>query len=257
MNMGIRHTLTSIACAAVFSVGTHAMAAPLDLDDMSPADRATFQAEIRAYLLENPEVIMEAIQILEERRQVAAQQADEQIVAQHAKALYEDGFSYVTGNPDGDVTIVEFSDYRCGFCKRAHPMMEELVDRDPNVRVIVKEFPILGPDSVTAGKMALAAMDLEPEKFSELNDRLMTHAGNLTEQAAYRIAGDVGYDIAALKTRAASSEIDDRLQRNYQLGQALGVQGTPAFVIGSEVIRGFLPIEDMLAAIQEARVESN
>ena len=253
----IRRVLKSLTCAAVLLVGSAAVADPTDVQDMSEADRAAFRNEMRAYLLENPEVIMEAIQILEQRRQLAAQQADRDIVLANAQALYQDGFSYVGGNPEGDVTVVEFLDYRCGFCKRAHPMVEELLDRDPNVRLIVKEFPILGPNSVIAGKMALAALDIDPTKYSELNDELMIYQGNLTEQVAYRIAGELGYDIAALKERANSPEIDDRLQRNYQLAQSLGVQGTPAFVVGNEVIRGFLPIEDMLAAVDDARRTTN
>lgn len=256
MTLGLRQTLTSIACAAMLTA-TPAMADPLDLDAMTAEDRAAFRAEMRAYLLENPEVIMEAIQILEQRRQVAEQQADRDIVLAQAQALYEDGFSYVAGNPDGDVTVVEFLDYRCGFCKRAHPMVEELLDRDPNVRLIVKEFPILGPDSVTAGKMAMAALEMDKTKYSDLHDQMMTYRGNLTEQVAYRLAAELGYDVAELKSRAGSEQIDDQLQQTYQLAQALGVQGTPAFIVGTEVIRGFLPIEDMLAAVEEARVQQN
>ncbi|MEM1298970.1 MAG: DsbA family protein [Pseudomonadota bacterium] len=253
----MRKTLMSLLAAAALAAPGISVADPTDLQAMQDADRAAFRAEVRAYLLDNPEVIMEAIQILEQRRAVAAQQADKQLIQTHAAALYDDGFSYVGGNPEGDITVVEFLDYRCGFCKRAHPIVEELLDRDPNVRLIVKEFPILGPASVSAGKIALAALDVDRTKYSELNDALMTYPGNVTEQVAYRIAGDVGYDIAALKTRAAEEEIDDRLQRNYQLAQALGVQGTPAFVVGSEVIRGFLPIDEMLAAVEDARREAN
>ncbi|MEM9139116.1 MAG: thioredoxin domain-containing protein, partial [Pseudomonadota bacterium] len=102
---------------------------------MTDAEREAFRAEVRAYLLENPEVIYEAIQVLEQRRDQEAAQADVGLIAQNTEALFNDGYSFVAGNPDGDVTIVEFLDYQCGFCKRAHPVVEELLDRDPNLRL--------------------------------------------------------------------------------------------------------------------------
>lgn len=218
---------------------------------MAPAEREAFRAEVRAYLLDNPEVIMEAIQILEERRTAASRVSDRQLVADNAAALFDDGHSWVGGNPDGALTLVEFSDYRCGYCKRAHPMIEELLARVPDLRLVIKEFPILGPDSITAGRMALAAIDLDRSRYGALNTALMAHEGNLTEAAAYRIANEVGYDIAALKARAADPAIEARLRANYELANALGLEGTPSFVIGTQILRGFLPLEDMLALVEE------
>ncbi|MGD1922681.1 MAG: DsbA family protein [Paracoccaceae bacterium] len=251
----MRLTLMSLALAATALFPAALPAADLDFQEMSASERAAFRNEVRNYLLENPEVIFEAIQILEQRRNMAAQNADRNLVAAHAEAIFEDGYSFVGGNPDGDVTMVEFLDYRCGFCKRAHPEVQEVLDRDPNVRLIVKEFPILGPDSVAAGRMALAALDVDRSKYEDLSDALMSYNGNLTEQVAYKIASGVGYDIAELKARAGSSEIDDRLQSNFALAQALNLQGTPAFIVGNEVIRGYLPVDELLGAIQDARAE--
>lgn len=245
----------SLALGAVLLVPS--VGATQNVSSMTPEERAAFGAEVRAYLLENPEVIYEAIQILEARREAEAARADQGLVAENADALFNDGFSFVGGNPNGDVTIVEFLDYQCGFCKRAHPVVEELLDRDPNLRLVVKEFPILGPASVTAGRMALAAVDIDPSLFQELNDRLMTHEGQLTEPVVYRIAGSVGYDIATLRAHAESDFISERLQQNYQLAQRLRLEGTPAFVIGQEVIRGYLPVEDMLRVVANARSASN
>ena len=253
----MRLTLTSLLCAGALAFAAPVQADPLDLDSMSEADRAAFGEQVRAYLLENPEVIFEAIQILEARRNQLDTERDRKIVADNADELLNDGFSFIGGNPDGDITLVEFVDYRCGYCKRAHPEISELLDRDPNIRLVVKDFPILGPDSVKAGKMALAAVQVDAEKFKTLSDGLMDYRGNLTEQVAYQIAAESGYDIAELKEVAASGEIDDRLNRNYQLARKLGLEGTPAFVVGTEIIRGYLPLEDMLAAVQEARREMN
>lgn len=240
--------------------GSPAMAQQSSLpsfSDLDPAQRAALHAEIRAYLLENPEIIVEAIEVLENRRAVQARSADGELIAANAEALYNDGFSHVMGNPDGDVTVVEFLDYRCGYCKRAHPEIKEMLSRDPNIRLIVKEFPILGPASVEAGKLALAALDIDPSLYAELSDRLMNYRGNLTGRVAYRIAGEVGYNIQKLKLRAAGEVIDDRLADNYRVAQALNLTGTPSFVVGTEIIRGYLPVDDMLAAVEAQRAAAN
>lgn len=253
----MRTTLATLALTAALALPAAGGAAPLDLSDMSDADRAAFGEQVRAYLLENPEVLMEALQVLEQRRSVASQQADRQLIADNAERLFEDGFSWVGGNPDGDVTLVEFLDYRCGYCKKAQPEVEALLENDPNIRLVVKEFPILGPDSVTAGKLALAALELDRDRFEPLHNALMSFRGNLTEDAAYGLAEEAGYDVDELRELAGSTEIDDRLQQNYQLAQALGLQGTPAFVVGNEVIRGYLPADELAAAVEKARVPQN
>ncbi|GMG84447.1 DsbA family protein [Paralimibaculum aggregatum] len=218
---------------------------------MSDDARAAFRAEVRAYLMDNPEVILEAIQVLEARRAEATAAADDQLVEQHAEALFNDGYSYVGGNPEGSITLVEFTDYRCPYCKRAHPIVAELMERTPELRHVIKEFPILGADSVVAGRMAMAANEIDPERYADLNDALMGFKGNLSEAAAYRIANEVGYDIAALKTRAASPEIEARIQKNYELARALNLEGTPSFVIGGTIVRGFKPLEEMLALVEQ------
>ena len=251
----MRHTLIALVLAGLTLLPSISFGQNLNFGAMTDAERAAFREEVRAYLLQNPEVIFEAIQILEQKRNLAAEQADRDLLLSLTDKIYNDGFSFIGGNPEGDITVVEFLDYRCGYCKRAHPEIQEVLDRDPNVRLIVKEFPILGPDSISAGKMALAALDLDSSRYEELGDRLMTYPGNLTEQAAYKIAGEAGYDLVELKTRANSEVIEERMQTNYQLAQALGLQGTPAFIVGSEIIRGYLPVEDMLGAIQSARSE--
>jgi protein-disulfide isomerase len=253
----MRHAIAILWLAAALGLAGAAAAEPVGLDRMSEADRAAFREEVRTYLLENPEIILEAIQMLEQRRAAASEASDRDVIAANADQLFDDGFSWVGGNPEGDVTIVEFLDYRCGYCKKAQPAVEELLERDPKVRLVVKEFPILGPASVSAGKLALAALDLDRGKFGPLHSALMGYEGNLTEEAAYQLAEEHGYDTEALRELAESSEIDDRLQKNYQLAQALGLQGTPAFIVGNKIIRGYIPADDMLAAVQDARTASN
>ncbi len=227
------------------------------LSDMTETEREALRTEIRAYLLEYPEVLMEAINILEARRKADTQQADAALIAANSEQLYNDPNSWVGGNPDGDVTLVEFSDYRCGFCKKAHPEVQELLQRDPNIRMVVKEFPILGPDSVAVARMAQAALELDPAKFETLNDKLMRFEGQLNEAIAYQIADRVGYDIATLKERAASAEIEARIGDNYALARAMGLKGTPSFILGNQIIRGYVPLDRMLAAVAKARAAMN
>lgn len=253
MRMTTARLLLAGALALSTALPVAAEEPTLNFDTMTTSERDAFGRAVRSYLLENPEVIFEAIQILEERRNDAKAAADSSLVEQNAEALYADGYSWVGGNPDGDVTIVEFSDYRCGYCKRAHPQVQAVLEADPNVRLIVKEFPILGEDSVAAGRMAMAALDVDPSLYGALNDELMRFEGSLTEALAYRIAADVGYDIAALKERAGSDEIENRMRQNYALADTLGIEGTPSFVIGGRIMRGYIETDAMLAAVEEAR----
>lgn len=225
--------------------------------EMSETERAQFRAEVRAYLLENPEVILEAIQILEAHRATDQEERDARLVAQHSAELFRDPDDWVGGNPEGDVTLVEFFDYRCGYCKRAHPQVQALLEQDPDLRYVAKEFPILGPDSMAASRMALAALELDPETYGALNDRLMSFRGQLTEAAAYRIAGDLGYDVEALRERAAKPGIEAIIRGNHRLARALGINGTPGFVLGDRIIRGFLPREEMAAEVAEVRAAMN
>lgn len=226
------------------------------VSDLSQSQRQQLRAEVRAYLLENPEIILEALQILEERRAVEALEADRDLVSSNYQAIFEDGHSFVGGNPDGDVTLVEFSDYRCGFCKQAHPDIARILEADPNVRLIIKEFPILGPDSVAAGRMAIAAQELDPSLYASLNDALMSYPGNLTERSAYRIAENEGYDVDELRELAASDDTTVKLEANYRLAQTMGIRGTPGFIVGDEIIRGLMPASDLLALIREERRET-
>jgi len=254
-----RTIVTSILAAALAIAGpalAQEQSRPA-LTGMTEVERDAFRAEVRAYLLEHPEVLMEAIEVLEARRAADTARADSALIASHGEQLFHDPNSWVGGNPDGDVTLVEFSDYRCGYCKKAHPELQELLERDPNVRLVVKEFPILGPESVSAARIATAALDLDPSKYGALNDALMSYGGQLTEAAAYQIASHAGYDIAALKQRAASAEIEARIADTYALARALGLQGTPSFVLGNQIIRGYLPVDRMLAAVAEARAAVN
>lgn len=227
-----------------------------EIESMSPEERDIFRSEIRDYLLENPEVLMEAIGVLEERRAQQAAIAEMQMLEDNREAIFNDGFSYVGGNPDGDVTIVEFLDYRCGFCKRAHPEVQELIASDGGIRFIVKEFPILGPDSELASRYAIATKMLAgDEAYSALHDKLMEWSGPVNAGALGRISSGTGIDHEAVLAHMNSDEVTDIIQTNRQLGQALQIQGTPSFVMGDAFVRGYVDLQQMRSMVEAVRAD--
>lgn len=229
-------------------------AAALDLETMSAEERALFGAEVRAYLMENPQVIMEAVQALEVQQADAQAQADLTLVSDHADAIFNDGFSFVGGNPDGDITLVEFMDYRCGFCKRAYGEVEKLLESDGNIRFIVKEFPILGEQSVLASRFVIAAKHLEGEEaYKSLHDALMSFNGDITLPALRRLSDTYGLDAAAIEARMNDEAITEEIAATRALAQQLQITGTPTFVMHDEMLRGFLPYDQMRAILEEKR----
>ncbi|SDW30021.1 Protein-disulfide isomerase [Albimonas donghaensis] len=231
-------------------------AAPLSAPSsaFSPEDRAALRAEIRSYLLDNPEVIMEAIQVLEDRRRIASESEGRDLVARNAAALFEDGYSHVAGNPDGDVTVVEFIDYNCGYCKKAHDDVRKLVETDPGLRYVVKEFPILGPSSVTAARAALAAREQdEGRRYMAFNDALMNHKGGLSDGDVWALAAEAGLDIARLKADSKDPDIQRAIEATYSLAKVLKIEGTPTFVIGDSIVRGYVPLDRLRETVAETR----
>lgn len=239
---------------ALLIAGVAAGAAPAADLSLDPEDRALLRAEIRKYLLEHPEVIMEAVKVLEDRRTAAEAAADGDLVSQNADAIFRDGYSHVAGNPDGDLTVVEFIDYNCGYCKKAHDEVRQLVASDPGIRYVVKEFPILGPSSVTAARAALAALRQDDgARYMAFNDALMSHRGGLSDEQVWRIAEDAGLDVDRLKSDAADPEIAANIEKTYDLAKKLQINGTPTFVVGDELVRGYVPLDAMRETVAKAR----
>ena len=226
----------------------------LDLSAMTEDERAAFRAEVRAYLLENPEVLMEAIAVLEQRQTEEQIAADRDKVAAHAAELFADADSWVGGNPDGDVTVVEFMDYRCSYCRRAHPEVNALIEGDGNIRYIVKEFPILGDESVAASRFALAVRAVAGDRaYADVHDRLMTVRGAMNDETFARIGEELGLETDAILAEMASPEIERIIQENYALGRALEISGTPSFVFETDLVRGYVPLASMQDIVQAIR----
>lgn len=222
--------------------------------EMTEEERAAFRAEVRAYLLENPEVLMEAIAVLEDRQAAAEAESDKSLVATHAGAIFDDGHSWVGGNPDGDVVMVEFIDYRCGYCRKAWAETEELVQADGNIRRIIKEFPILGPGSELSSRFAIAVQQLSgPEAYKRAHDALISLRAEATEESLARLAGDLGLDTTAVMARMTAPEVTAVLQANHALAEQLGISGTPTFVVGDTMVRGYVPLDGMQGIVAEAR----
>lgn len=243
--------------ALMAGIGAAVLAWPaqaLDLGAMTEAERAAFRAEIRAYLLDNPEVIMEAVELLEQRQAEASAQADKALVAANRSELLDDGFSWVGGNPDGDLTLVEFMDYRCGYCRRAVPEVAKLLESDGNIRLVIKEFPILGEASVLSSRFAVATKQVVgDEAYKQVHDALIEFSGEPDEVSLRRLAEGLGLDGAAILARMDAPEVTDELARTRALAQRLQITGTPTFVLGDELLRGFLPADQMEIIAAEQR----
>ncbi|MEQ8367525.1 MAG: DsbA family protein [Roseicyclus sp.] len=240
--------------AAGLCLGLGAPAAAIDIDNMSDADRAAFRSEIRAYLLENPEVLMEAIAVLENRQNAAEQEAAMMAVAANSEALFNSAFDYVGGNPDGDIVMVEFLDYRCSFCRRAHPEVAELVESDGNIRIIVKEFPILGEQSVLASQFAIATrIALGDEAYALVSDALMTMRSDVTEPALAALAQENGLDPAPILAAMDDPLVAQTIEYNRALAQRLGISGTPSFVFEDQLVPGYVPLDGMIEIVANLR----
>ncbi|WP_170468523.1 DsbA family protein [Ruegeria arenilitoris] len=228
----------------------------LDLSTMSDAEREQFGAQVREYLLENPEVIIEAINILEQRNAAAEAAADKDLVAANAEELFNDGYSWVGGNPEGDITLVEFMDYRCGYCRRAVPEVASLLAEDGNIRLVIKEFPILGDASVLSSRFAVATKHVAgDDAYKQVHDALLEFTGEPSEVALRRISDGLGLDSDAIIAAMDSEQVTDEITRTRALAQRMQISGTPSFVLGTEMLRGFLPADQMLQIANGVRAE--
>lgn len=242
--------------AAALCVGLAAPVAAFDPGAMTDAERSAFRAEVRAYLLDNPEVLMEAIAVLEARDAATQAEGDRALIDTLSADIFDDGRSWVGGNPDGDVTLVEFIDYRCSYCRRAHEDVMQLLDRDGDIRFIVKEFPILGPESLLASRFAIAVRNVAgADAYGAMLDALMTLRGAVTEDSLTQIATDAGLDPAPIIAAMDAPEVIAELQANRALAERLQINGTPGFVLGDEILRGYLPLAQMQQRVAQVRAD--
>ncbi len=246
--------MTRILLAMALAIGCATQVVAGDLAEMSEEDRAAFRDEVRAYLLENPEVIMEAIQVLKERDVVNEAQNDLNLVQANSAALFNNESDWVGGNVDGDITIIEFMDYRCGYCKKASAEVAELIKSDGNIRFILKEYPILGEASDLASRFAIAVRQIAgDDAYKAAHDTLMALRAEVSAAALDRIAADLSLDPVAVNARMQSPEVDAVIAANRALGEALLINGTPTFIIQKTMLRGYVPLEGMREVVADER----
>lgn len=222
-------------------------------EKIGPAQRKAIEEVVRQVLRDNPEILVEAIHAARAKQETEERDRAAKALSERRKDLERNPTSPVIGNPNGDVTVVEFFDYRCGFCKRAHPTMTELLKSDPKIRVVLKEFPILGPESILASRAALAVHRIDPAKYLPFHDALMTDRAAVSRERLLQIAKSIGVDIGKLEKGMADPAIDAVIGETVELAQALGINGTPAFVIGNQIVPGAVDIDTLKQLIAKAR----
>jgi protein-disulfide isomerase len=231
-----------------------ALSAPVRAQAITDAQRPAIEQIVRDYLMKNPEVIQEAIAELEKRQQDAQRNSQQAALREHGDALTKSQHGNVVGNPSGDVTLVEFFDYNCGYCKRALADLKGLVKRDPKLRIVLKDFPVLGPESLAASKVGLAAkLQIQGDKLFDFHSRLLETRGTVTGERGLAVAKEIGLDLARLQKDMEGPEVRAALAENAMLADKLGLTGTPAFVVGGEVISGAVGLEPLRQAVASVR----
>ena len=210
---------------------------------------------IRDYLVSHPEVLQEAMAELEKRQAAGEAEKHQAAVKTNAQAIFSSPRQVNLGNPQGDVTFVEFFDYNCGYCKRAMMDMMELIKSDPKLKVVLKEFPVLSAGSVEAAQVGVAVRMQDPtgKKYLDFHQKLLTGRGAADKARAMAVAKEVGLDMAKLEKDLSSAEVRNTLEENFKLAEAMGMNGTPSYVIGKQVVIGAVGVENLREKISNAR----
>lgn len=249
-------SLAVLAAVAVASPSAWAQesAAPAPAQStpaVDPIQKEAIEQVVRDYIRAHPEIVVEALDAYQAKKDEDERAAQAKTLTSRADELFRSASSPVIGNAQGDVTLVEFFDYQCGYCKRAQPDLERLVKQDGGLKVVLKEFPILGPASVTAARASLAAQ--MQGKYLDFHTKMMGLKGQLTDEVIYDTAKQVGLDVDKLKQDMNDPAVVAELRANMDLAQALGVQGTPAFVINDQIIPGAVGFDALKSQIDKDR----
>jgi protein-disulfide isomerase len=246
-------SLARLALAAGFMLSLGAVAA--SAQSIPDAQRGEIEKIVREYLIQHPEVLQEAMSALEKKQAADEVLKNKAAITQNAESIFSSPRQVVTGNPQGDVTFVEFFDYNCGYCKRAMADMLDLIKNDPKLKVVLKEFPVLGPGSVEAARVAVAVrmQDKTGKKYMDFHQKLLGGRGQADKARALAAAKDAGLDMARLERDMASDEVRQTLAESLDLAEKLGLNGTPSYVIGSNVIVGAVGLDKLKENINSAR----
>ncbi len=238
--------------ALLLGLAAGLVAAPAQAaEPLTPEQKAAVEQVIHDYFLKHPEFMVEVLHAAQAKlKQEKADDARQAIAAMRDELLH-DASAPVGGNPEGDVTIVEFFDYRCPYCKQVEPMLEALLKEDRKLRIVYKEFPVLGPESIYATRIALAAV--KQGKYRAFHNAMMMTKGQITEDVILKVAASAGVDVNKAKADMNAPEILEIIKRNFALAEALDIQGTPAFIIGDALLPGATDIEHLKRLVADAR----
>lgn len=252
MMMRIRSALAVLALSgALFSLAAWRAEAA---DSFTDAQKSELGSFIRDYLVKNPDIIQEALEELDRKQKSAETEQQKKTLALVGPKLNSADEGIVIGNPNGDITLVEFFDYNCGYCKRAMGDIMDMIKADPKLRVILRDFPVLGPDSVDASLVALAARNqFSGDKYMEFHQNLLTSKGRVGKDRAYEVAKDLGADMAKLKKDVESGEPRKLIESTMRIADQLKIGGTPTFVAGDSMIVGAVGKEPIAGALSNLR----
>lgn len=249
-------TLPAIGLLGSLAIGPAFLASPAEAQSaaFSEPQRQAIGEIVRDYLMKNPEVLTEVIAELEKRSAEAQRVSQAGALKETRQTLLNSPHSLVVGNPAGDVTLVEFFDYNCGYCKKALADVRALAKSDPKLRIVLKDFPVLGPDSVEASRVGLAVKNqLQGEKLLDYHVRLMDSRGRVNGEKALAVAKEMGLDVARLQKEMGGAEVRVAIEENAGLGDKLGLTGTPAFIIGEEIIPGAVGLDPLKLVVANTR----
>jgi protein-disulfide isomerase len=249
MRLLLRSTAAALCLAVV-------AAAPACAQGFSDAQRGEIEKIIKEYLVSHPEVLQEAMSEFEKRQSAAELEKQVAGVKQNKEVLFNSTHQVTLGNPKGDVTMVEFFDYNCGYCKKALGDMLTLLKSDPNLKVVLKEYPVLGPGSLEAAQVAVAARMQDKtggKKYLDFHQRLLGGHGAADKARALAAAKDAGFDMARLEKDMASDEVRETLKETMKVADAIGLNGTPSYIIGSDVVIGAQGYDVLKEKVDAAR----
>jgi protein-disulfide isomerase len=240
---------------ALFALALCSAPPAASAQSFSDTQRGDIETIIKNYLVSHPEVLEEAMAELNKRQAAADAEKHEASVAENASAIFNSPRGVMLGNKDGDVTFVEFFDYNCGYCKRAMADMLDLMKSDPKLKVVLKEFPVLSPGSVEAAQVAVAVRMQDPsgKKYLDFHQKLLGGRGPADKAHALAAAKEAGLDMAKLEKDLASPEVKATIEENFKLAESMGMNGTPSYVIGKQVVVGAIGVDGLREKIGLAR----
>jgi protein-disulfide isomerase len=230
-------------------------AAPARAQSFNPEQRGEIERIIKEYLLSHPELMQDVMSELEKRQSVAEAEKHRDAVKQHSDAIFTSPRQVTLGNLQGDVTVVEFFDYNCGYCKRAMQDVFQLTKDDPKLKVVFKEFPVLGPGSVDAAKVAVAVrmQDKSGKKYLDFHQKLLGGRGQADKARALAVAKEVGMDMKRIDTDMATDEVKVSIEESLKLAETLGLNGTPSYIVGTDVVIGAVGLDALRTKVSTAR----